>query len=774
MVIIMDGFDAAKGYKRIGFREDRDLLDTELNELQEIAIHERTVLMDRLFAPGSIVDGLAGAVVGDMVTLDEGVVYLDGHAVSVPGAVFSYPDAGLHTIWLDVFRRIITIADDPTLVNPLTGEPTAEREKWIATLQTRDTTNDPWPEGATGRTVVALLTFNRDTGDLLPVVPRVVHPDDPVTLAAHIGHGGTEQHPAVTPTEAGFMAPGDKTKLDQLSSTTPPTHTHDDRYYTEAEADAQLASKADVAHQHDTRYAPLAHVGAGDAAHAAATGSQAGFMSAADKARLDQLAAAPPAHIHDDRYYTEAEVDAQLATKAPVAHAHDTLYAPLTHVGAGGAAHVAASSFQAGFMTPADKAHADATQRVATVVVAASDASPSVKAVADFVCTGINDQAVILQAIDALPTIPDSCATISFTDRIPNGGDLLVRAVRPGPEGNNITIAFVPGATLTVLVTGTAMQVTYPAGVTVTQLALAINQAAGALVYSYVVQYGPTPMLPAVPQPLTGGTITRAGVVALSEGTFYIYQPIKRNNISRLTISGHQSILRLVDSSFQWALDDATIVLNGCTACTLEGLTFIGVGGANELDGILFTGYDMVVRDCVFIDTGQNAVDAQGDHNAIVNCISRNAGSYFVICRAGEHYQVSGCRSEGDAGGIALVTCGPSLIAGNVIANTQSLQGVSVANSRGVSVSGNVITYPVTAGVEISNGHNVQVTNNQIIHAVNDANRWGVRFTGTGDFALVSGNLLVCPANQFEFYESGQYATKLVGSGLNLRHSTLG
>jgi hypothetical protein len=62
MVIIADDFDATKGYKRIAFREDRDLLDTELNELQEIAIHEHTALMDRLFAPGSIVAGLGATV----------------------------------------------------------------------------------------------------------------------------------------------------------------------------------------------------------------------------------------------------------------------------------------------------------------------------------------------------------------------------------------------------------------------------------------------------------------------------------------------------------------------------------------------------------------------------------------------------------------------------------------------------------------------------------------------------------------------------------------
>jgi len=417
----MDDFDATKGYKRIAFREDRDLLDTELNELQEIAIHERTALMDRLFTPGSIVAGLDGIVNGDTVLLNAGMVYLDGHAVSVPEGTLEFADPGIHTIWLDVFRRIITVADDATLVNPLTGEPTAEREKWIATLQTRDTTNDPWPEGAIGRTVVALYAFNRDTGELLPSVPRVVQPDDPAWLAAHIGHGGDEQHPVVTPTDAGFMAPADKTKLDQLSPTAPPTHTHDDRYYTEAEADAQLAAKADVGHQHDTRYAPLAHVGTGDAAHAAASGSHAGFMSATDKAKLDQLSStAPPTHAHDDRYYTEAEVDAQLATKAPLSHAHDGAYAPLAHVGAAGTAHPAATAGQSGFLSAADKAKLDGMapgstrgNRTATLVVAASNSSEAGKAAADYVCSGQHavsprsgDQDTINAAIAVVAALP--------------------------------------------------------------------------------------------------------------------------------------------------------------------------------------------------------------------------------------------------------------------------------------------------------------------------------------------------------------------------------
>jgi microcystin-dependent protein len=235
---------------------------------------------------------------GDTVTLAAGTVYLDGHAVAVPGAVLQCAGTGLHTIWLDVFRRIVTMADDPALVNPLTGEPTAEREKWIATLQTRDTSEDPLPEGAIDRSTVALFTYTRETGVLTPCVTRVITPADAARLDTHIAHGGTDQHPAATPTLAGFLAAADKAKLDQLSPSTPPAHTHDDRYYTESEVDAQLIAKAtELTTQHDGRYAPVAHVGASGTAHAGATTEQSGFLSAADKAKLDGLPAAIPSQF---------------------------------------------------------------------------------------------------------------------------------------------------------------------------------------------------------------------------------------------------------------------------------------------------------------------------------------------------------------------------------------------------------------------------------------------------------------------------------------------
>lgn len=371
-------FDASRNYKRVIYRPDRDLLNSELNEAQDIEAHERRLPLDKILAQGTIISGLQGTVDGDDVTIADGVVYLDGCAVNVPGTALSLPTPGEHLIYLDVFRREVTASDDTSLANPLTGEPTAEREKWIATLQTRDTTSDPLPDGAISRTVVLVYVFNRDTGELRPYVGSSLQGGDILSaLADHAGHGGLDRHPAAKEGSAGFMTPEQLNALLSVEAAIPgkadgadvtavsdaltahrTSADHDARYYTESET--------------DSRFAPIGHVGSAGGAHAVANGISPGFMSPSDKgqltdheSRIDAVEMALPEKAdvadvtavtnalsthttsadHDSRYYTEGESDSRFAAKS--------------HVGSGGPAHSSATTTVAGFMSTGDKTKLD-------------------------------------------------------------------------------------------------------------------------------------------------------------------------------------------------------------------------------------------------------------------------------------------------------------------------------------------------------------------------------------------------------------------------------
>jgi hypothetical protein len=281
---------------------------------------------------------------------------------------------------VDVFRREVTASEDASLVNPLTGEPTAEREKWIATLQTRDTSGDPLPEGALSRSVVPVYFFDADTGELRPCVGVPTQGGDILSmLANHIGHSGIDRHPSVNSESAGFMTPDqladleskaestDLTALDSALTTHKTSSDHDGRYFTETESNAN--------------FAPKSHVGAGGAAHSNASTSTAGFMAAADKTqlndhetRVDAIEAALPGKAddadvtavsnalnthksssdHDSRYFTETECNNN--------------FAPKSHVGSVGTSqHPAATHSTAGFMESGDKTKLDDIQSGAEV-----------------------------------------------------------------------------------------------------------------------------------------------------------------------------------------------------------------------------------------------------------------------------------------------------------------------------------------------------------------------------------------------------------------------
>ena len=134
--------------------------------------------------------------------------------------------------------------------------------------------------------------------------------------AAHVGAGGAA-HAVATQSAAGFMAAADKTKLDGIATG---AEVNQNTFATIAVKNNAGTSKGSVAadSKQDTatfregtailmtadsatdeitisvdsaQFAPAAHVGAGGAAHAVATQSAAGFMSAADYTKLQGIQA---------------------------------------------------------------------------------------------------------------------------------------------------------------------------------------------------------------------------------------------------------------------------------------------------------------------------------------------------------------------------------------------------------------------------------------------------------------------------------------------------
>jgi hypothetical protein len=90
---------------------------------------------------------------------------------------------------------------------------------------------------------------------------------------------------------------------------------------------AAFDGKADSGHNHDNDYEPKFSK---NSAFNKNFGTSAGTVCEGNDSRLSN-ARPPTAHNHDDRYYTESEVDSKLADKANVSHHHDSEYADINH-----------------------------------------------------------------------------------------------------------------------------------------------------------------------------------------------------------------------------------------------------------------------------------------------------------------------------------------------------------------------------------------------------------------------------------------------------------
>ena len=173
MTISRETFDSTKNYKRVRYHQDRDLLDSELNETQDIAINEQRKIADLLFKEGVIISGLTVSVAGNVLSISSGITYIDGHIEQVPAGVLTYDPAktsGFDYVYVELLKYNYGYNQDAGLINPATGEPTAEREKWILSLKEHDTTDESLPNNVTARKVIPIYKFDRESGDVAATV----------------------------------------------------------------------------------------------------------------------------------------------------------------------------------------------------------------------------------------------------------------------------------------------------------------------------------------------------------------------------------------------------------------------------------------------------------------------------------------------------------------------------------------------------------------------------------------------------------------------------
>jgi hypothetical protein len=207
--------------------------------------------------------------------------------------------------------------------------------------------------------------------------------------ATHVGSGGAAHADVVAGGASGFMTGADKTKLDGIEAGATGDMTPEEILTAVKTVDGSTSGlDADLLDgQHASDFAPSAHVGAaGTGAHPLATASgSAGFLSGADKAKLDGIEAGATGDMTPTEILTAIKsVDGPSSGLDA-----DTLdgqqasaFAPATHVGSGASAHAAVvANGDAGFMTGADKAKLDGIEAGATADMTASEILTAVKTV---------------------------------------------------------------------------------------------------------------------------------------------------------------------------------------------------------------------------------------------------------------------------------------------------------------------------------------------------------------------------------------------------------
>lgn len=126
---IYNDFDEKKNHESVLFEADRVIQSRELIDAQEILAHRIKGIADGIYANGDVVrdarltvNPLTGAA-----EAESGAIYLQGAVRGVPPASFVMPIQGTVAVGVYLRTRIVTAAEDPSLLNPAKGTPSYKK-----------------------------------------------------------------------------------------------------------------------------------------------------------------------------------------------------------------------------------------------------------------------------------------------------------------------------------------------------------------------------------------------------------------------------------------------------------------------------------------------------------------------------------------------------------------------------------------------------------------------------------------------------------------------
>ena len=141
-----DRFNANQQRTQVLFNIDRQLGGGELNELQSQLHYAIKGVGDSVMTDGDRQSGMGFTQDGNVITVEDGAVYLAGMRRSFTSQSVTITGVGMETIGVKLDQKIITADDDPTLLNNASGTPAfqslgADRLEETVTLVANDSSS---------------------------------------------------------------------------------------------------------------------------------------------------------------------------------------------------------------------------------------------------------------------------------------------------------------------------------------------------------------------------------------------------------------------------------------------------------------------------------------------------------------------------------------------------------------------------------------------------------------------------------------------------------